>query len=251
MKSYKWQRRWLVAAAGIAAASLASSIFWLGTTATIPINVTPPPAASATGGAVATVVPMNTSVSSCLFVACLDSGVSISKLEVMQQDVSNIRVTIAWTDVLNASRVLLNPHAQVWIGLYYPISTASSTAPYCSGTSPYSVFSNIVVITDTDGNTYCAQLDPVTGTNVVLNETMLNKHTITTTVLPQTSLSSTPPACSATTTTWCTPTSLSSTTGVAALFVVASIEVPAGFPGPPGQQSQVGNLQFFVSVNAV
>lgn len=227
-------------------ALVATAAFWLGSTGSVGLSISPP--SGTVNGAIADVTQMSASVTRSNGAANLQAGVTLARVAVAAPESNHFRLAIAWTNAADAAKVLNNPNAQISIGLYHPVHTGTcGYAPSNSVTAP------LVNITDTDNGTYCAALDQTaTGSASVLNgKLLLAKNLVSGYLAPALDGSASVSACGASTANstateealpWCQPTSVTDP-NQRALFVVASIVTPGGIP--QGQQSSLSNLYFF------
>lgn len=221
----------------VAATFLGSALYWLATTGTISGVIEPP--AGAVDGEIAEVVPLVSAVTRSVGAAQLQTGISLSRLDVAKDSTNKIRVTTVWVNPTEAHQVLNNPNAQIAIGIYRPVHTgACSTAETNAGA---------VKVTDTDSTQLCVHLDTGAGVKPPfdLGRLLLARTIHTGYLLPSVDGSATLPACTGITTSWCKPASVSNA-DQRALFVAAQILTPGG--NPQGQQSNLNALKFFVEV---
>lgn len=157
-------------------------------------------------------------------------------------------VTVAWTNAADSERTLDNPNAQLSIGLYHPVATGSCPS---TGGRPDPVAPQ-VTLTDTDGVSYCLQLDQSAGGSSSVSaqgKLFLTREIEQGYLLPSLADSAAPgslPACTTTAVPWCQPGTVTGPT--AALYLIASVTTPKGIP--PGAQEQLSSLQFYLSARA-
>lgn len=226
-----------IAVAAVAVSLLASVTYWLAASGTTTTSIAPAPGLSPEG-TVADVVTMSTSVTRSNGAASLQTGKTIAKLLAAKDFTNKIKVSVAWTNPVDAAKVLLNPNAQISLGLYRPVSAIASGN--CSTSGALKV---------TDGATsFCTLLDSAAGGSTsVSGGQLLLSQSILTGFLAPTVNGSTTAACAADAggpTAWCQPSTALAGADQRLLYVVASILTPGGIP--QGQQSQVGGLAFYV-----
>lgn len=230
------------------AALTTGSLFFLGTTGTNSLTITPPVGAPSSGG-VATVTDMSATMSASTGAAQKQDGLIIAAVTTAATESNAIKVSISWLDPNDAGKVLNNPNAQISVGLYSPVATGScsgSTSTTPSGAPETTSF------TATDGNTYCGQLQTATGSSSVSSGALfLSRSLLSGYLLPSADLSASESPCTATVST--TPCLVSSQTTAATeaqrvFFVGLSILTPGH--SPKGQQAQAGSLSFFVRASA-
>lgn len=234
---FRRSRRGL-AVLGVAIAVVSTAAFYLADSGTLALPTAPTPAGAAAGGVIATFTPL---IPSTLSVpqgqgAQKIDGVLLGKVTVAAGFAPRLRVDISWLDPKNAGAVLNNPNAWMTFGLYYPIHTGA-----CTGSDPAN--SQTLV----DGATLCAAANtqgsgPLTYNGLLtINATMLSGFILETAADP-----ASPPACGATGSTWCAPAGLAINQNV--FYVASSINTPGGIP--PGQQSQITTLNFYVGARS-
>lgn len=216
--------------------------YWLETSGVTATSVQPAPGLNAAGG-IADVANLSTTVTG--FGngnATTVTGIAVAKITIASGYTNSARVGVSWTDPQDASRVLNNPHAQIYFGLYRPVATTTGTC-----TTP-----GTVLVVDT--TSYCTVLDTgATGSDSVFTtggdagRLFLSSSLLTGYLNPSVDGSASEATCAAdngSASAWCQPSGLGASQR--RLFVVASITVPGGTPR--GQQSQLTTLQFNVSV---
>lgn len=237
------QRALLLVAGAIAFA--VSVAFYLGATGTSALTISAAP--GNTNGNVANVI--TSGLSGGTTKGNTTSGLPIAKVVIAKDyvdnaDGRNVRITVAWT---NASNGALNGKDVIGVGLYYPVSTTSSSS--CG---------SYVVITDGSTNVCLAQDTAVTGKHVDTGSGDTYHGLIpmvaslqTGFFMPGTSPGSAPSNCATdgTGSSWCL-LSGESTASTRTMYVVANVLNPAGH-APPGQQPSPGDLSFFVRAKAV
>ncbi|TAN22880.1 MAG: hypothetical protein EPN30_08025 [Actinomycetota bacterium] len=238
---------------GVAVATVSS--FALGNSGASSASITPP-AGTPANGAVASV---DTSIASGVTrsngAAQLDAGVVLARISVTPIYAAKLKVEVFWTDPYDAAQALNSPHAQISVGLYHPVHTGT-----CYNTDSTQTDT---LVTVTDGTTYCAALDSAAGgsSNIGGGKILESRSMPSGYLLPAATdngalsgcvglgtgqIPSTPTASAEAALPWCQPASV---TGSGALYVVASILTPGGVP--PGQQSQLSSLSFFINANAL
>lgn len=238
------RRRALALTGGALAVVAAVGTFMLGGTGSSSPAIKELPGANS--GAVAQVTELASSVTRTKGAAQLDAGVALDRLLVAEEASDHIDVSTSWTNVQEAAKVLLNPNAQLSVGLYHPIHTGQCTATDNESNRGKEVDAPRVTIEDTNKEDLCGALDEGSKGSATVSETgklLLSKGLIGGYLRPSLSgekLS----ACAATGTSWCKP----ATAGEhqAALYLVASIVTPGGIP--QGQQAQASTLAFYTKV---
>ncbi len=235
-------RRHVIVLVAILVALLASISYWLAVTAAVSLSVKPSPGTPTTG--VAKIIPMTAAVTRSNGGASLTAGITLAQVQLGYSAVNAARVSISWTDVATATRVLKNPNAQISVGLYRTVHSGA-----CTGTSGATVTDPYVTI-KLSTVTYCASLSTASAGKFVnatgkllLAYNQVHGYLLTHT-FPSTA---TLPSCSATAVTWCQPPGLP-TAQSRAIYVVASIVDPGNTP--TGQQSQLTSLSFYVSAGS-
>ncbi|MBX6370305.1 MAG: hypothetical protein IRZ04_20225 [Rhodospirillales bacterium] len=227
-----------LAVIAVAASLLSTAVYWLATLGVVTPTIAAPP--GLTNGEVADVTAMSSAVTRSNGGASLQTGVAIAKLKIAKDFTHRVRVVIAWTNAVDAAKVLRNPNAQISLGLYRPIKTTTGS---CSPGE--------VKVSD-GGTDFCAVLDTAARGSATVSTSgssegtlLLAKNIVTGFIEPTIDGSGTLSTCSTSTTSWCQPAS-----GVGAdqrvLYVIASILTPGGVP--QGQQTQAGSLSFFIRV---
>ncbi|HKI93540.1 MAG TPA: hypothetical protein VJ986_14655 [Gaiellaceae bacterium] len=249
------QRRALLLV-GLGAAFVTAAVFFLGNSGTSGSTITAAPGTS--NGSVAAVY-TGSNLSGGTTTGHVTSGLPVAKVTVAKNyvknaDGHNVRITIAWTNATNSA---LNGKDVVGVGLYYPVTTQSSSGSCGSDLQ--------IEDTNLTGDQYvCLQQDQsVTGKNVDTGSgdtyhglVPLVASLQTGTLIPGTA----PPTaanCSTSTSDWCilnTDLGYSSSNATAAttrtMYLVAQVLNPAGH-APPGQQPSSGDLTFFVQAKAL
>lgn len=243
--------RGTIAAVAVAAALVATTAAWLGSSGATGPTITPPAGLSSTGN-VANVTTLSSSVTRTNGNAHLQTGVAIARLDVQKDFTTKIRVDINWTNASDAAKILNNPNAQLSIGLYHPIHTGNCNSSSAGST----VTSPLVNVTDSDGDTYCMALDEgASGTPNVSStgKLLLAQNAIAGYLLPAATLASSPSDCapsSSDTDVYCQPASAGAVSGgKRSLYVVTSITTPGGVP--QGQVATLSTLSFYVNVDRV
>lgn len=267
------RRGWLAAAA-LGVALVTTVGYWLGATGAGLTSISPLPGTTSTGE-VAQVVPMSATVTRSDGEARLTTGVALAKLVVAAAATAELRVDVAWTNVLSATRVLGSPNAQLSLGLYHPVHTGAcvsvpqghvlvrpaGVSP--AGVSPAGVSpvvrpadvsepadAPLVSLTDTDGTTLCAALDESATGSGSVSETgklLLARDLVAGYLVPGLDGSAPVPACAPASTDtggWCQPASIASP-AQRALYLVASVTTPGDHP--KGQQTDLSSLTFFIA----
>ena len=238
-RRHRSARRHVFVLVALIVALLASISYWLAVTASVPLSVTPAPGTPATG--FAKVIPMTSTVTRSNGGAALTAGITLAEVQLGYSAVDRARITVSWTDVATATRVLNNPNAQISVGLYRTVHSGACTSTTGATVADPNVTIKLSTVT------YCTALSThttgkfvnATG-KVLLAYDQVHGYLLTHT-LPATR---TLPPCASTTAAWCQPGGLP-TAQSRALFVVASIVNPGNTP--KGQQSQLTSLKFYVS----
>ncbi|MDA8296741.1 MAG: hypothetical protein M0004_09175 [Actinomycetota bacterium] len=245
------RRRKPIAVAIVALTALTTgSLFFLGTTGTSSLSITPPAGVPSSGG-IASVTDMSATMSAGTGAAQKQDDLVIAAVTTAASEANAIKVSISWLDPNDAGKVLNNPNAQISVGLYAPVATGS-----CSGstaTTP-SGAPETISFTATNNMPYCGQLQPATGSSSVSSDPttgaaalFLSTSLLSGYLLPSTDLSGSEVACSAAVST--TPCLISSQAGSQRIFFVGLSILTPGH-SPTGQQSQLGTLSFFVRASA-
>ena len=231
-------------------AFVGSAVFYLATSGTVGSSFSAAP--GTVDGEVANVIPMSATVSRSVGAAQLQSGITIARVLVAKDFTNHNKVSIAWLNPQDATRVLNNPNAQIAMGIYRPVHTGS-----CTGSDPntaVSVDDNTLSGNSTSAADFCAYLDtgatsspPFDQGQLLLSRTMLTGY------LRPSVDGSTGAACGSGTTAWCQPSAMSTNGALAgdetlqrAFYVIASILTPGG--NPQGNVSQLNTLSFNVIV---
>jgi hypothetical protein len=236
------RRRRAVAVTLVAASFVATSVYWLATAGSTDTTINPAPGLGAEGN-VADISNMSATVTRMNGGAQKETGKTIGKAVIAKDFTDRVRIGIAWTNPLDADKVLNNPNAQLQIGLYYPTST---TTAGCSDADAVKV---------TDGATsFCTLLDSSAGGSSTVSggQLFLAQQILSGYLQPSVHGSGSLPACAADTgspTMWCQPSGGYAGASQRLMYIVTSITVPGGVP--KGQQSQVGSLQFFMRARRV
>jgi hypothetical protein len=244
-KSTKAKRRRALALTATALAVVAAvGTFMLGGTGSSSTSIKELPGAKS--GAVAQVTELASTVTRTNGAAHLDAGVALDRLLVAEEAANHIQVSTSWTNVQEAAKVLLNPNAQLSVGLYHPIHTGECTVSDNESNKGKEVDAPRVTIEDTNKEKLCGALDEGAKGSASVSETgklLLSKGLISGYLRPSVNgekLS----ACAASGTSWCTPASAGE--HQAALYLVTSVVTPGGIP--QGEQAQASNLNFYTKV---
>lgn len=244
-RSSKAKRRRVLALTAAALALVAAvGTFMLGGTGSSSPSIKELPGANS--GAVAQVTELSSSVTRSVGAAQLEAGVALDRLLVAEKAAEHIQVSTAWTNVPEAAKVLLNPNAQLSVGLYHPIHTGECTATDNESNKGREVDAPRVTIEDTNKEKLCGALDEGAKGSATVSATgklLLSKGLISGFLRPSINGESLS-ACAATGTEWCKPTSAGE--HQAALYLVTSIVTPGGIP--QGQQAQASSLNFYTKV---
>ena len=230
-------RRYLVVLA-LAIGTSTAATFWLADSGTLSLSPAPTPSGAAAGGVIATFTPLIPSTVS------IPQGQGGQKIAgVLLGKVTNaagfaprLRVDISWLDPLNAGAVLNNPNGWMTFGLYYPIHTGACTGGDLASS-----------LTITDGSSLCVALNtegagPLTyNGQLTINAKMLSGFILETAIDP-----ASPGTCGASGSTWCAPAGVALNQNV--FYTVAAINTPGGTP--PGNQSQLTTLNFYIAARS-
>lgn len=239
------RRRRLLAVAALAVALSTSSVGWLATSGVVTLSVAAgAPPSGTINGRTADLVPLNPSN---VTVPAerggqVVSGLALGAVKVAAGYGSGSKLDIAWLDPQDAGKVLNNPNAWLSFGLYYPIHTGSCTGGDPDGAVTISV------------DSLCAALDTSASGKLVDDGQLIISKSVLSGFLRVGASDPTGGSspCGSSGSSWCTPSSLSSTSLGASqnvLYVVVSINTPGDTPS--GQQSQAGTLSFFMDVRSV
>lgn len=238
------RRRAIALIASALAVVAAVGTFMLGGTGSSSPSIKELPGANS--GAVAQVTELSSAVTRPNGAAQLDAGVALDRLLIAEEASSHIQVSAFWTNVQEAAKVLLNPNAQLSIGLYHPIHTGECSATDDESNKGKEVDAPRVTIEDTNKEKLCGALDEAAKGSASVSGTgklLLSKGLIGGYLRPSLNgekLS----ACAASGTSWCKP----ATAGEhqAALYLITSIVTPGGIP--QGEQAQASKLNFYTKV---
>lgn len=220
------------------AALFSVASFALGDTGITSLSISAPPGLGA-GGAVADFTTTSGTFTRPNGNAQIDAGIQVGRIDVAADFATGLRLDMAWLNSPEASQVLNNPNAAIWVGIYYPIyeGTCTVTTKTVEETRATMVYSS---------TNYCTQLDTTAlGKLVNAGKLVLTRELISGQILPKASDASISACGTANTnTTWCRPTGVNANKNV--LFVGATIVTPGG--KPQGQQNNVSDLKFYFSV---
>jgi hypothetical protein len=238
VKTSAAKRRRALAFAAVAVAFLTTSTYWLAAAGSSNFTIGAP-AGLAADGSVADVQTMSATVTRSNGSAYKETGKTIAKLKIAKDYTSDLRISIVWTNPVNAAKVLNNPNAQITIGLYRPVSLKGAGACSTAGA---------LVVTD-GATTFCTLRDGgATGSGSVSSsgELLIAKENLAGFLSPTISAASASSCVTDTgaPTAWCQPSTDYVTASERLLYVIASITVPGGIP--QGQQNEVGTLDFYV-----
>ncbi|HVB50740.1 MAG TPA: hypothetical protein VND89_03230 [Acidimicrobiales bacterium] len=267
------RRRRAIIAVAVGVTFLASSGYWLDNSGVLGTTITPLAGASPTGS-VAT-VSWSSLTGQVTSGGVLTVGVPVSRIVVAKSYLNNtttgqnIRIDLAWT---NASTSVLHGNDIVALGLWYPVSTTTSSGS-CGATGALFVADTDTQATTTvgAGGGVCALPDTAaTGglnvdTSTVTSDLqrgmlILSKASIGGYLMPGKAPPSTIGVClpdaGQSTWAWCQPPGVgdqgTATIPItnATLYVLAQV-VNNGGQVPPGQQVVPGTFNFFTSVKAI
>ncbi|MHB1783393.1 MAG: hypothetical protein ACYCTE_12050 [Acidimicrobiales bacterium] len=243
-------RRGPLAVTALAIALLATSAsFALGDTGEVTTSIAARPGLPTNGDVALVDTSIATGVTRTEGNAQRDYGVVLARIEVAPSYAANLRVSVYWTDPEDGYDALDSPDAQIGVGIYHPISTGT-----CAMSQD-----EVDYVTVTDGtNQYCSEIDTrATGSANVSpsGELLLARHLPGGYLLPSLPYPTSALECGSpgTPAAWCWPTAIASSTqvtsaGPAVLYVVASVLTPGN--APPGQQSTISHLSFYVDASA-
>ena len=225
---------------GIAILVLSSGSFWLNQTGTLALPAAPTPAGAVSGGTLSTFTALTPSTVSIAQGqgAQIVNGMLLGKVTVAAGYAPSLYLGFSWLNPQSAGAVLNNPNAWISFGLYYPIHTGTCV----NGVDP----TNSLSITDTvtvTGNLCVTLNTQASGPTTYDGKLTLNERSITGFMLETKQDPVSPPTCAATGTTWCSPSGLAVNQNI--FYTIASINTPGG--AASGQQSQLTNLNFFIS----
>lgn len=189
--------------------------------------------------------------------ANIDAGVAIARVKLIQGYGKQLKLDLAWLDPNDAAQVLNNPNAQIYVGIYHPVSQDGD----CSST-PYSVSDKYASIVDNLGSGdvhYCAADDAnATGSlmygdstggvsKLILSPSNISGYIASSMADP------TSTTCDGSNhgDAWCTPTALGSSGGYSynVVWVVLTIVTPSGKPA--GQQNNISDLSFYTQAKSL
>jgi hypothetical protein len=165
------------------------------------------------------------------------NGELLGKVTVAAGYAPSLLVNISWLNPMDAGAVLNNPNGWMTFGLYYPIHTGT-----CSNGNEPSGSQSI-----TDGVALCVApntqaLGPVTyNGKLTINATQLSGLILETAADP-----AVPPLCGSSGLVWCAPSGTAVNQNI--FYISASIHTPGGTP--PGQQSQLTTLSFYIGAGS-
>ena len=232
------RRRWKFSFLVIAMLVFASGSFWLNQTGTLALSAAPTPAGTVSGGTLSTFTALTPSTVSIAQGqgAQIVNGMLLGKVTVAAGYAPSLYLDFSWLNPQSAGAVLNNPNAWISFGLYYPIHTGTCV----NGVDPADSLSitdtvNVCVALNTESN----------GPSTYNGKLTLNEKMVTGFMLEVKQDPVSPPTCTATGTTWCAPSGLAADQNV--FYTIASINTPGG--AASGQQSQLTNLNFFISAD--
>jgi len=220
---------------GLAFAVISTGTFWLADSGSFALPAAPIPSGTAAGGAISSftaLVPSTVTIPQGQG-AQIVHGIALGKVTVAAGFASMLRVDISWLDPKDAGAVLNNPNAWVSFGLYYPIHTGACTGGDPSGSESITDSVAICIALNTQGT------GPLNnGGLLTISSQMLSGF-----ILEAASDPASPPTCGATGSTWCAPNGTALNQNI--FYVTASVNTPGGTP--PGQQSQLTSLSYYIS----
>lgn len=185
--------------------------------------------------------------------ATIQAGVLVGRVLLANGYGNRIKLDFSWLDPQDASEVLTNPNAQIYVGLYHPVSRPSTGAG-CGALSP-SVAQPFANITDngiagvTGTDQWCAKVDTAATGSMTTSGKLIISRTSLAGYLKSSLDDSAAPTCptGGTTGPWCHPSGLDASQNV--LWVTMTIVTPGGKPA--GQQNNLSSLSFFSSLSAL
>lgn len=232
-----YRRRGVLAAVAVAAALATTGSAWLADTGGTTFTISPPAGIQSNNGQAVTMTSMSATFTRPNGNAQLLAGVALERLTIASGYGTDVGFDIAWLDPQDASKVLLNPNAQIYFGFYYPIHTGS-----CSGTNK-SVDATLATITD-NSQTFCGELDTTaTGSPVISGKLLLSPVQLTGYLQTGVSDATATSTCGGTGSTWCLPSGLGNAASTEVAYLAATIQTPGGKPS--GQQATLSSLSFY------
>ena len=239
----------LMVVAGVAIYTI--STFALASTGQNSANVQP--ASNFTGGSPFELTSVSTPITRPNGNASIQAGVAIAEIKLIQGYGSRLKVDVAWLDPRDAAQVLNNPNAQIYAGLYHPVSQGGD----CPST-PHSVSDNYASIVD-GGVHYCLIVDPHETGSLMFEDSSAGSSKL---ILSPSSISgyiasslSDPTSTDCTginnADAWCTPTALTPSEGYSynVVWLVLTIVTPGGKPA--GQQNNINDLSFYTQAKSL
>lgn len=232
----KARTRRALALTALSVSLLGSVTYWLATSGAGELTITPAPGLSS--GLIADVTAMSATVTRSNGNAQLQEGKTLAKADIAKDFTNRMRVAAFWSNTSKSKGNLVGGGGQIRIGIYRPVSI--TTGGCTTG--------KLAII---DGaTTFCGILDAAaTGSPTVSEgQLLLAESRIAGWLRPTVDASASVLACAADTsllTTWCQPASLDP--NKRRIYVIASLLNPAG-KVPPGVQTNVANLAFFVKI---
>ena len=234
------RRRWKFSFLAIAMLVFASGSFWLNQTGTLALSAAPIPAGTVSGGTLSTFTALTPSTVSIAQGqgAQVVNGMLLGKVTVAAGYAPSLYLNFSWLNPQSAGAVLNNPNAWISFGLYYPIHTGTCV----NGVDPTGSLS--ITDTGTVTSSLCVTLNvDASGPTTYDGKLTLNERSITGLMLETKQDPVSPTTCATTGTTWCAPSGLAANQNI--FYTIASINTPGG--AASGQQSQLTNLNFFIS----
>lgn len=220
---------------GLAIVVISTGTFWLADSGSFALPPAPIPAGTAAGGAISTftaLVPSTAAIPQGQG-AQIVNGIVLGRVNVAAGFASKLRVDISWLDPQNAGAVLNNPNGWMTFGLYYPIHTGACTGGDPTGSQSITDVTNLCVAPNTQAT------GPLNyGGKLTINSQMLAGY-----MMETADDSASPATCGATGSVWCAPSGLALNQNI--FYITSSINTPGGIP--PGQQSQLTFLSFYIS----
>lgn len=220
---------------GLALVVISTGTFWLADSGSFSLPAAAIPAGTAAGGAISSftaLVPSSVTIPQGQGAQKVH-GIALGKVTVAAGFASNLRVDVSWLDPKDAGAVLNNPNSWMSFGLYYPIHTG-----VCTGGDPAGSESI------TDSVALCIALN-TQGTGPLNNGGLLtiSSQMLSGFILEVATDPASPPTCGATGSTWCAPSGTALNQNI--FYVTASVNTPGGTP--PGQQSLITSLSYYIS----
>ncbi len=226
-----------LALTAVSVSLLGSVTYWLATSGGSGLTIAPAP--GLTGGQIADVITMSATVTRSNGNAQLQEGKTLAKADIAKDFTNRMRVAMFWSNTSRSKGNLVGGGGQIRIGIYHPVSI---TTGGCT--------TGKLAIVDA-GTTFCGILDSAAPGSPTVSEgqLLLAESRIGGWLRPTVDASANLTTCATDTsllTAWCQPAGLDP--DKRRIYVIASLLNPAGTV-PPGQQTNVANLAFFVRIS--